>query len=89
MKKLKTITSARPGFYRQLFVLVLPIVLQNLITSAVSMADVVMLGRTTQTYLSASSLAGQVQFLLNVVYFGQALGGCFVQQPLFVHLLGN
>lgn len=70
MKKLKTITSARPGFYRQLFVLVLPIVLQNLITSAVSMADVVMLGRTTQTYLSASSLAGQVQFLLNVVYFG-------------------
>ena len=62
--------SARKGFYRELFVLVIPIVLQNLIASAVSMADVVMLGRVDQTSISASSLAGQVMFLLNVVFFG-------------------
>lgn len=64
--------KAREGFYRELFRLVLPIVIQNLISSAVTMADVVMLGRVDQTVLSASSLAGQVQFLLNVVYFGLA-----------------
>ncbi|HAG68963.1 MAG TPA: MATE family efflux transporter [Lachnospiraceae bacterium] len=66
------IKRARAGFYRNLFTLVLPIVIQNLIASAVSMADVVMLGRVDQTSLAASSLAGQVQFLLYVVYFGVA-----------------
>ena len=35
----------REGFYHKLFTLLLPIVIQNLITSAVSMADVVMLGQ--------------------------------------------
>ena len=67
---MKIISKARKGFYRELFVLVIPIVIQNLIASAVSMADVVMLGRVDQTSISASSLAGQVMFLLNVVFFG-------------------
>lgn len=67
---MKNIISARKGFYYELFALVIPIVIQNLITSAVSMADVVMLGRVDQTSISASSLAGQVMFLLNVVFFG-------------------
>ena len=62
--------KGRDGFYRELFVLVLPIVIQNLISSAVNMADVVMLGRVDQTSLAASSLAGQVMFLLYIVYFG-------------------
>ena len=65
-------TKPREGFYHKLFTLLLPIVIQNLITSAVSMADVVMLGQVNQTVLSAASLAGQVQFVLNIVYFGLA-----------------
>ncbi|MCR5685108.1 MAG: MATE family efflux transporter [Lachnospiraceae bacterium] len=60
----------RPGLLRQLFVLVFPIVIQNLITTGVSLVDVVMLGRLDQSSLSAASLAGQVMFLLNIVYFG-------------------
>lgn len=64
--------NVRKGFFDELFVLVLPIVFQNLITSAVTMADVIMLGRVDQVSLSASSLAGQVQFLLSIVYFGLA-----------------
>ncbi len=67
---MKNLFSARKGFYRELFVLVIPIVIQNLIASAVGMADVVMLGRVDQTSISASSLAGQVMFLLNVLFFG-------------------
>ncbi len=67
---MKNMFSARKGFYRELFVLVIPIVIQNLIASAVGMADVVMLGRVDQTSISASSLAGQVMFLLNVLFFG-------------------
>ncbi len=64
------ILKARRGFYRELFILLIPIVVQNLIASAVGMADVVMLGRVDQTSISASSLAGQVMFLLNVLFFG-------------------
>lgn len=60
----------RQGFYREIYVLVMPIVIQNLIESSVSFADVLMLGRVDQTSLAASSLAGQVAFLLYVVYFG-------------------
>ncbi|MBQ7564673.1 MAG: MATE family efflux transporter [Lachnospiraceae bacterium] len=63
-------TKNSEGFYQRLFVLVLPIVIQNLITSSVNLADVIMLGQVDQTSLSASSLAGQVYFLLDVVYFG-------------------
>ena len=51
-------TKPREGFYHKLFTLLLAIVIQNLITSAVSMADVVMLGQVNQTVLSAASLAG-------------------------------
>ncbi|MBO4807720.1 MAG: MATE family efflux transporter [Lachnospiraceae bacterium] len=69
---IRKVFKFREGFIHELWVLVIPIVLQNLITSAVSMADVVMLGRLDQTSLSASSLAGQVQFLLNIVFFGLA-----------------
>lgn len=60
----------RKGLGRQLFVLVFPIVVQNLITTGVSLVDVVMLGKLDQNSLSAASLAGQVMFLLNIVYFG-------------------
>lgn len=62
--------SARKGFYRELFVLVIPIVVQNLIASSVSVADTLMLGNVDQTSLSASGLAGQLMFLINVMFFG-------------------
>ena len=47
--------QAREGFFGELRRLALPIIFQNLIAAAVTMADVVMLGRVTQTALSASS----------------------------------
>ncbi len=64
--------NAREGFHKELAALMLPIAVQNLITSAVSMADVVMVGQLNQTALSASSLAGQVAFVLFFVYYGMA-----------------
>ncbi|MCR5716721.1 MAG: MATE family efflux transporter [Lachnospiraceae bacterium] len=62
--------NARPGFYQSIFHLMLPIIIQNLISSAVNTVDVMMLGIVGQSALSASSLAGQVAFILNIVYFG-------------------
>ena len=60
----------RRNFGRELAALVFPIVIQNLISCSVQLADTVMLGRVSQTALSASSLAGQVGFILNIIFFG-------------------
>ena len=62
------------AFYRQFFAIVIPIAVQNLISSAVGVADTLMLGYVSQTALAASSLAGQIMFILNTIHFGLAAG---------------
>lgn len=62
------------SFYKLVFSLVVPMALQNLINVAVTSADVVMLGRVGETVLSGSSLAGQWQFILTLLYFGLTSG---------------
>lgn len=64
----------KEGFYSEIFRLVLPIAVQNLITTAVNSADVIMLGYVSQTALSASSLANQIQFILTLLYAGMSSG---------------
>lgn len=61
-------------FYKMVFALVFPMALQNLINVAVTSADVIMLGKVGETALSASSLAGQVQFIMNLIFFGITSG---------------
>ncbi|MGB8452859.1 MAG: MATE family efflux transporter [Anaerocolumna sp.] len=61
-------------FYKLVFVLVLPMALQNLINVGVSSADVIMLGKVGETSLSAASLAGQVQFIMTLIFFGLTSG---------------
>ncbi len=62
----------RNGLIKELSFLVIPIVIQNLISNFVNFADTIMLGRVSQTALSAGSLAGQVYFILSIIYFGLA-----------------
>ena len=66
--------TAKKQFYRSFFAIVVPIAVQQLITAAVGVADTLMLGYVSQTALAASSLAGQIQFLLNMIYGGLAAG---------------
>lgn len=66
--------TERKQFYRTFFAIVMPIAAQQLITAAVTMADTLMLGYVSQTALASSSLAGQVQFVLNMIYFGLGAG---------------
>lgn len=61
-------------FYRSFFAIVMPIAIQQLITAAVGVADTLMLGYVNQTALAAGSLAGQIQFLLNMINGGLAAG---------------
>ncbi len=60
--------------YSKVFAIVLPIALQNLLSSLVSVSDALMLGRLNQNVLSAVSLATQVQFVLNL-FFSALIAG--------------
>lgn len=64
----------RKQFYKLVLSLVLPMALQNLINVGVTSADVIMLGKVGETVLSASSLAGQVQFIMTLIFFGLTSG---------------
>ena len=61
-------------FYRNVFALVVPMALQNLINVGVTAIDVVMLGKVGETALSGSSLAGQIQFIMMLLFFGITSG---------------
>ncbi len=62
------------GFYRSVFALVFPMAIQNLINVGVTATDVFMLGRVGEKVLSGSSLAGQIQFIMMLVFFGITAG---------------
>lgn len=61
-------------FYHNVLVLVVPMALQNLINVGVSAADVIMLGKVGEKVLSGASLAGQVQFIMTLIFMGITSG---------------
>lgn len=61
-------------FYKQVLVLIIPMALQNLINVGVTAADVFMLGLVGETALSGASLAGQIQFVMTLVFMGVTSG---------------
>ena len=61
-------------FYKSLFRVVGPIAVQNLISATVSSVDVIMLGYVGQTAIAASSLAGQIVFILFMITIGLSSG---------------
>ncbi|MDD6295973.1 MAG: MATE family efflux transporter [Treponema sp.] len=67
-------SSESKKFYKSLFHVVGPLAIQNLISAAVGTADVVMLGYVNQTAIAATSLAGNIQFLLFMVTTGLSSG---------------
>lgn len=70
-------------FYSQIFKLLLPIVLQNLLSAAVSSADVVMLNYVGQSSISAVSLASQYASVLFMVYYGLGTGATILCAQYF------
>ncbi len=67
-------TNTSRDFYKMAFSLVIPMAIQNLINVGVSSIDVLMLGKISETVLSAASLAGQVQFIMVLIFFGLTSG---------------
>jgi putative MATE family efflux protein len=82
---MKTLTKQKNNnaFYSQIFHLVLPIIIQNLLSSAVSSADVVMLNYVSQDALAAVSLASQYASILFMVYYGLGTGATMLCAQYF------
>lgn len=70
-------------YFSQLFKLVLPIALQNLITSSLNMVSTMMIGQNGETAVAAVGLAGQTFFLLNLVLFGLGSGSAMFTAQLW------
>lgn len=64
----------KPGFYRQVAALATPIVLQNLITSTLSMADTFMVGILGEAPMAAVTLANIPLFVVQLFIFGVQSG---------------
>lgn len=76
-QSMQTLTLTREqnrAFYQKVFALVIPMALQNLINVGVTAADTIMLGKVSETVLSGASLAGQIQFILTLIFFGLTSG---------------
>lgn len=67
-------TQEAKSFYKDLRNVVQPMAIQNLISSAVNSADVIMLGYIGQTAIAASSLAGNIAFILFMISTGLSSG---------------
>ena len=64
----------KPGFYRQVALLALPIVLQNLITSTLGMADTFMVGMLGEVPMAAVTLANIPLYVVQMFIFGVQSG---------------
>ncbi len=62
------------GFYRQVFRITMPILIQNFITNFVSMLDNVMVGRLGGSAMSGVSVSNQLVFVFNLCIFGAISG---------------
>ena len=69
-----TLSTGKDDFYRQMFKLTLPIIIQNLLSAAVNSADVIMLNYVGQSAISAVSLAANYSNILFMVYYGLGTG---------------
>ena len=62
------------GFRKQMFKLLIPLVIQNLLSAAVSSCDVLMLNYVGQSSISAVSLAENYAGVISMVFYGLGTG---------------
>lgn len=68
-------------FYKILFTIALPIVIQNLIASSVNMVDTVMIGRVGEVEIASVGIANQLFFFFTILIMGFYSGaGIFISQ---------
>ena len=79
-----TVSISKDDFYRQMFRLTIPIIIQNLLSAAVNSADVIMLNYVGQSAISAVSLAANYSNILYMVYYGLGTGASLFESEIYV-----
>ncbi|MGL4740921.1 MAG: MATE family efflux transporter [Sarcina sp.] len=81
MKRKLNYLMSDKKFYNTLIVLALPIIIQNLLMSSLSMADTMMVGALGDNPVAAVGIGNQVNFLVQLFMFGIAGGSSiFISQ---------
>lgn len=75
MMNLKQHFKQNADFYKDLWIIALPIALQQLVTSSLNMVDTLMVGKVGVDAVAAVGVSNQYYFLLNMVMFGIYSGG--------------
>ena len=75
MMNLKQHFKQNAAFYKDLWIIALPIALQQLVTSSLNMVDTLMVGKVGVDAVAAVGDSNQYYFLLNMVMFGIYSGG--------------
>lgn len=79
--KLKSNLIGTKDFYRRVFAIVVPMIIQNTITNVVSLLDNVMVGRVGTLQMSAVTIVNQLMFIFYLCIFGGMAGaGIFSTQ---------
>ena len=69
------------NFYKRVFLLAIPIIIQNTITNFVSLLDNIMVGQLGTAQMSGVSIVNQLIFIFNLAIFGISAGaGVFTAQ---------
>ena len=81
MKKRFSYLQQPPGFYKRVFLLALPVVLQNLITTSLGFMDTFMVGLLGSEEMSAVTVANTPIFIMQLLLFGlQSGSGVLISQ---------
>ena len=69
------------AFYRRVFMIAIPIIIQNGITNFVSLLDNIMIGQVGTVQMSGVAIVNQLMFVFNLCIFGATSGaGIFTAQ---------
>ncbi|AFS79832.1 multidrug resistance protein [Gottschalkia acidurici 9a] len=68
-------------YYRTLFYIAVPVVIQNLIASSINMLDTLMVGRLGEAQIASVGISNQIFLLFNIMIVGLSSGcGVFISQ---------
>ena len=75
------------SFYKTLMLIAFPIMLQNLLSTSLSLVDTLMIGQLGANQIAAVGIANQIFFLINLFIFGIASGASiFFAQYIYKEL---
>ena len=66
---MKAILERDKTFYKKIFVIALPIIIQNFITSSLNIVDTIMIGKLGEVEIASVGIGNQYFFLFNILSF--------------------